>query len=272
MGFTHLQPAEPTTIGYRLAQYGNDLLDDLNTLRDLRANLRGKGFKGATGTSASYVQLLEGRAIDSMGMEALIMEELGIKPAAVATQTVPRKQEYYLATALAGVGQTLYKFAFDLRLLQSPVIGEWAEPFGKKQVGSSAMPFKRNPIDAENIDSLARHLATFPRVLWDNAAHSLLERTLDDSANRRTVLPEAFLITDELLRRGFKLIDGLRIDRGASERLMATYGPFAAMERLLMEAVKRGGNRQVLHEVIRECALAAWAALKDGQPNPSSTL
>ena len=230
--------------------------------------MRGKGLR-APPTSASYVQLLEGRAIDSMGMEALIMEELGIKPAAVATQTVPRKQEYYLATALAGVGQTLYKFAFDLRLLQSPVIGEWAEPFGKKQVGSSAMPFKRNPIDAENIDSLARHLATFPRVLWDNAAHSLLERTLDDSANRRTVLPEAFLITDELLRRGFKLIDGLRIDRGASERLMATWA-LRGDGTPAPEAVKRG-NRQVLHEVIRECALAD-GRLERRTTQPSSTL
>ena len=137
-----------------------------------------KGFKGATGTSASYAQLLEGRGTDTLGLEALVMDELGIQAAQAATQTVPRKQEYQLVSALAALGQTVYKFAFDLRILQSPVIGEWAEPFGKKQVGSSAMPFKRNPIDAENIDSLARLLASMPRVLWDNAAHSLLERTL----------------------------------------------------------------------------------------------
>ena len=118
------------------------------------------------------------------------MEKLGIEETVAANQTAPRKQEYQLVSVLSGLGQTLYKMAFDFRILQSPVIGELAEPFGKKQVGSSAMPFKRNPIDAENIDSLARLLATYPRVMWDNAGHSLLERTLDDSANRRTVLAE----------------------------------------------------------------------------------
>ena len=268
MGFTHLQPAEPTTIGYRLAQYGQDFLEDYLALSHVRSRLKGKGFKGATGTSASYAQLLEGRGTDTLGLEALVMDELGIQAVQAATQTVPRKQEYQLVSALAALGQTVYKFAFDLRILQSPVIGEWAEPFGKKQVGSSAMPFKRNPIDAENIDSLARLLAALPRVLWDNAAHSLLERTLDDSANRRTALPESFLISDELLKRAFRLIDGLRIDRNASDTLMSTYGPFAATERLLMEAVKRGGDRQVLHEVIREHALSAWAALRAGGENP----
>jgi len=135
-------------------------------------------------------------------------------------------------------------------------------------VGSSAMPFKRNPIHAENIDSLARLLAAMPRVAWDNAAHSLLVRTLDDSANRRTILPESFLIADELLLRGLRVVSGLQIDRNAGARLLDTYGVFAATERLLMEAVKRGGDRQELHEVIREHSLAAWAAVKEGQPNP----
>ncbi len=130
------------------------------------------------------------------------------------------------------------------------------------------MPFKRNPIHAENMDSLARYLAALPRVAWDNAAHSLLERTLDDSANRRSLLPEAFLIADELLRRGRTLIEGLRVNREASERLLAAYGPFAATERLLMELVKRGGDRQVLHEVIREHAMTAWAEVQAGRPNP----
>ncbi len=272
MGFTHLQPAEPTTIGYRLAQYGQDFLDDYKQLTQIRNTLKGKGFKGATGTSASYCQLLDGLDLDTFTMEKMVMDELGIQAAQIATQTVPRKQEYHLVAALASLGQTVYKFAFDLRILQSPVIGEWSEPFGSKQVGSSAMPFKRNPIDAENIDSLARLLATYPRVLWDNAAHSLLERTLDDSANRRTVLPESFLIVDELLKKTLKLVDGFKINRGASAKLMETYGPFAATERLLMEAVKRGGDRQVLHEVLREHALAAWALLQAGQENPLEDL
>jgi adenylosuccinate lyase len=157
-------------------------------------------------------------------------------------------------------------------VLQSPPIGEWAEPFGARQVGSSAMPFKRNPIHAENMDSLARLLAGMPRVAWDNAAHSLLERTLDDSANRRTLLPEAFLIADELLRRGLRLIDGLQVRPEASARLLATYGVFAATERLLMECARRGGDRQALHEVIREHSLVAWAEVQAGRPNPLTTL
>jgi adenylosuccinate lyase len=170
--------------------------------------------------------------------------------------------------ALAGLGATLYKFAFDLRVLQSPPIGEWAEPFAARQVGSSAMPFKRNPVNAEALDSLARALAGLPHIAWDNAAHNLLERTLDDSANRRSLLPEAFLIADELLRRGGKLIEGLQVNRAASERLLAAYGPFAATERLMMELVKRGGDRQELHEIIREHAMAAWAEVQAGRPNP----
>ncbi len=269
MAFTHLQPAEPTTLGYRLAQYGQDLLMDLEDLIHQRDLLRGKGFKGATGTSASYTQLLQGGPLEAKDLEAHIMSELGIKPMLVATQVCPRKQEFRLLSALASLGQSLYRFAFDLRILQSPVLGEWAEPFGKRQVGSSAMPFKRNPIDAENIDSMTRHLAALPRVAWDNAAHSLLERTLDDSANRRSVLPEAFLIADESLRRTKRIIDGLRINPQASQSLMDRYGPFAATERLLMEGVKRGGDRQHLHEVIREHALVAWAdTTTKGKPNP----
>lgn len=268
MAFTHLQPAEPTTLGYRLAQYGQDLLMDLHALRDVRDSIKGKGFKGATGTSASYTQLLADQAMSAAEFEGHIMAELGIGAMTVATQVCPRKQEYRVLSTLASLGQSLYRFAFDLRILQSPVIGEWAEPFGKHQVGSSAMPFKRNPIDAENIDSLARQLAALPRVAWDNAAHSLLERTLDDSANRRGTLPDAFLIADELLRRGHKLITGLQVHTSASERLMRLYGPFAATERLLMESVKRGGDRQHLHEVLREHALAAWAATRHGEDNP----
>ena len=130
------------------------------------------------------------------------------------------------------------------------------------------MPFKRNPINAEKIDSLARYLAQLPRVAWDDAAFSLLERTLDDSANRRVILPEAFLCADELLLTAQKLIDGLKIDRSGVDRNFAIYAPFAATERLLMALVKAGADRQVMHEVIREHALAAWAAVNAGHPNP----
>ncbi|MCB9665151.1 MAG: adenylosuccinate lyase [Alphaproteobacteria bacterium] len=268
MAFTHLQPAEPTTIGYRLAQHAQDLATDLDDVERMRAELRGKGFKGAVGTSASYEELLHGTGIDSFELERRILVQIGLEPFEVATQTAPRKQEFRILSALASLGQTLYKFAADLRILQSPPLGEWAEPFGAKQIGSSAMPFKRNPINAENMDSLARLLAALPRVAWDNAAHSYLERTLDDSANRRFVLPDAFLLADELLVRAERLITGLRVDEVAAQRLMRTYGPFAATERLLMETARRGADRQVMHEVIREHAMVAWAALRTGADNP----
>ncbi|MBI5566897.1 MAG: adenylosuccinate lyase [Chloroflexi bacterium] len=267
MAFTHLQPAEPTTIGYRLAQYTQDLLLDLDELSHVRRGLKGKGFKGAVGTSASYIELL-GSAERRDELETRVMVALNLPAFDAATQTYPRKQDWLVVNALAGLAQTLNKFAFDLRVLQSPPIGEWSEPFGAKQVGSSAMPFKRNPINAEKIDSLARYLAQLPRVAWDDAAFSLLERTLDDSANRRLILPEAFLCADELLLTAKKLIEGLKIDRSGVDRNFAIYAPFAATERLLMASVKAGADRQVMHEVIREHALAAWAAVNASLANP----
>lgn len=267
MGFTHLQPAEPTTSGYRIAQYAQDLLEDYRHLRAVRRAVRGKGFKGAVGTSASYVELL-GSTAAAREMEELALAAVDLEAYPVATQTYPRKQDLSVVSALASLAQSLYRFAYDVRLLQSPPIGEWAEPFGDKQVGSSAMPFKRNPIAAENMDSLARFVATLPRVAWDNAAHSHLERTLDDSANRRSVLPEAFLAVDHLLTSARRLIEGLRVDEAASGRLLAAYGAFSATERLLMEAVKAGGDRQELHELLREHALRAWPEVQAGRENP----
>ena len=272
IAFTHIQPAEPTTVGYRLAQYGQDLLGDWEELQRVRYNLRGKGLKGAVGTSASYTQLLEGNSWSARQLEACVMEKLGLNAFAVATQTYPRKQDWLILNALAGLCASLHKFAFDLRLLQSPPIGEWSEPFGEKQVGSSAMPFKRNPITAENIDSLSRLVAALPRIAWDNAALSLLERTLDDSANRRMILPEAFLVTDEIVQRSLGLVKGLRIWPGPTARNLREYGLFAATERVLMAAVKGGGDRQELHEVIREHSLTAWQALQSGQPKPLGKL
>jgi adenylosuccinate lyase len=268
MAFTHLQPAEPTTVGYRLAGYAQDLLTDYASLQLTLGNIRGKGFKGAVGTGASYSELLSGTGMTPSQMEALIMDKLGLSAFTIATQTYPRRQDWDVVNALAGLAMTIYRMAFDIRILQSPPFGEWAEPFGASQVGSSAMPFKRNPINAENLDSLARYLAALPRVAWDNAAHNLLERTLDDSANRRIFLPEAFLTAEELLMRATKLISGLRIDSEGIQRNLETYGVFAATERLLMEAARNGGNRQDLHEVIREHSLKAWEAIRKGQDNP----
>jgi adenylosuccinate lyase len=268
MAFTHLQPAEPTTVGYRLAVYGQDLLEDFGSLQLLRRTLRGKGLKGAVGTGASFAELLTDTPVTPKELESQVMAALGLDTYPIATQTYPRKQDWQILTALSGLAGSLYKFAFDLRLLQSPMAGEWRESFGKQQVGSSAMPFKRNPIQSEKIDSLARLVASLPQVAWENAAHSLLERTLDDSANRREILPVAFLATDEMVRVAHRLITELQIDDAAVARNLAHFSVFSAIERVLMAAVKAGADRQQLHEHLREHSLSAWAALANGQRNP----
>jgi len=266
LGFTHLQPAEPTTLGYRFAGYAQDLWMDDQDLRRLRKRLRGKGFTGAVGTSASYLKLLGAERTGEL--QDRISAKLGLPFFPVVNQVYPRRQDYQVLTTLASIAATLHKFAFDLRILQSPSLGEWSEPFGEDQIGSSAMPFKRNPIHAEKMDSIARLLAQFPRVAWDNAAFSLLERTLDDSANRRSVLPEAFLIADELLMVSEEVVRGLEIYREGISQNLDAYGPFAATEPLLMELTKKGADRQKMHERLRQHALQAWAAVQKGEPNP----
>jgi len=173
---------------------------------------------------------------------------------------------------LAGIAASLHKFAMDFRILQSPPFGEWAEPFGQKQVGSSAMPFKRNPINTENICSLARHVAGLPAVSWDNASQAILERSLDDSANRRIFQAEGFMATDEILRRSIRIVRDMVIDEKAVARNMAVYGPFAATERVLMAVVAAGGSRQEGHEWIRQASLQAWAAMREGRENPLAQL
>jgi adenylosuccinate lyase len=268
MAFTHIQPAEPTTVGYRLAVYGRDLLEDYDELHHARERLLGKGLKGAVGTAAAYAQLLAGTGMTPAELDAHAMAEVRLDTFSVVTQVCPRKQDYRVLTALAGLALSLYRFAFDLRLLQSPPIGEWSEPFGTRQVGSSAMPFKRNPESAEAIDGLARYVAALPRVAWDNAAHSLLERTLDDSASRRLILPDAFLVSDELLRKAHRILRGLVVHQEAIARNLNMYGVFSATERLLMELVRNGADRQDMHEAIRGHAMAAWQAVWASQPNP----
>jgi adenylosuccinate lyase len=266
MAFTHLQPAEPTTLGYRLAVYAQDLWADWEALRQARKGLRGKGFKGAVGSGAAFAELIG--LTNLADFERRLSERLDLPFYPVATQVYPRKQDYQVVSALASLGASLYKFAFDLRLLQSPVLGEWREPFGAQQVGSSAMPFKRNPVNAEKIDSLARLLAQMPRLAWDNAAHSLLERTLDDSANRRTMLPEAFLIADELLFVTRRILEGLQFDEQSMRRNLLQYAPFAGLERLLVALGKAGADRQVMHESLRQHAMQAWGFVQSGEENP----
>ena len=266
MAFTHLQPAEPSTLGYRLSFYAQDLLADFQDLKRLKAQIKGKGFKGAVGTAASYFELLG--AENFKQFENRLSELLGLPFFEVTSQTYPRRQDYAVLSTLAAMGSTLYKLAFDLRILQSPVIGEWSEPFGARQVGSSAMPFKRNPIQAEKIDSLARLLASLPQVAWNNAAHSLLERTLDDSANRRSILPEAFLIVDELLTVSNRIVRNLQINHEAITQNVNKFAPFAGTERLLMALVRAGANRQEMHERLRNHAMQAWQTIQAGMVNP----
>ena len=270
IAFTHLQPAEPSTLGYRMALYAQDLLTDWTILKNERNAIRGKGFKGAVGTAASFIELVG--AENFTAFEARLSEILDLPFFPVTGQTYPRKQEYQVVSALAGLGASLSKFAFDLRFLQSPPIGELAEPFGSRQVGSSAMPFKRNPINAEKINSLARVLAQFPRIAWDNAANSLLERTLDDSANRRSLLAEACLISDELLTVTIRLVSGLRVNLPAISHNLAIYAPFAATESALIALVKAGADRQEMHSRLRDLAMQAWEAIQAGQPNPMEDL
>jgi len=268
MAYTHLQPAEPTTVGYRLATYAQDLLQTLAEIDRLIAGLRGKGLKGAVGTAASYQELLAGTGVTPAQLEAEFLARLELAAYPIATQTYTRVQDYTVLAALAGLAAALHKFAFDVRLLQAQGFGEWAEPFGEKQVGSSAMPFKRNPVNAERVCSLARFVAAMPAVAWQNAAESLLERTLDDSANRRASLPEAFLAIEECLNTSVKLARGLVVDVKAIAANVEKFGPFAATERVLMALVRAGADRQLMHERLRQHSLKAWEAVKAGRPNP----
>ena len=268
MAFTHIQPAEVTTIGYRLSQTIQDLEDDICQLIQTRNNIKGKGMKGAVGTGASYHVLLEGTGISSLELDNMVMKELGLESFDASTQIYTRKQDLRIIEALSNIACTLHKFSQDFRILQSPPIGEFSEPFGKDQVGSSAMPFKRNPINSEKIDSLSRLIESSYQCAWQNAATTVLERSLDDSANRRIFIPEAFIALDEILMTEIKIVKGMNVHQTATKRLMENYGIFASTERLLMELGKRGADRQQMHEVIREESIKAWKCVQEGCDNP----
>jgi adenylosuccinate lyase len=270
LGYTHLQPAEPTTLGYRLAGYGQDLLIGYQDLMAFSHQIKSKGFTGAVGTSASFAALIGEENLDAF--QDIMEGKLDLVFFPVTNQTYPRQQDYQLLSHLAGIGATLYRLAFDLRILQSPGFGELAEPFGESQVGSSAMPSKQNPIISEKINSLGRYLAQLPRIAWDNAAHSLLERTLDDSANQRIYLPEAFLCLDEILIGTIKIIKGMQVRTKAIQRNLDQYRLFTGTEALLMELVKVGADRGEMHQILRTLSLEAWEAVRNGVPNPIEDL
>lgn len=253
MGYTHLQAAQPSTLGYRFAFYAQDLLMDLELLKFVKKHLKAKGMKGAVGTSASYVSLLD--LEKAQEMENQIMEKLQLEVVEVANQTCPRKIDLYVANLLASIAQSLYKFAFDVRIMQSPGFGEWQEPFSKSQVGSSAMPFKKNPVVAEKICSLGRLVANLSKITWDNASHMLLERTLDDSASRRIAIPEMFLAVDEILNSANNIVEGMNINEEVTRKNLEYFWQFCASELIIIEAVKKGADRQELHEVLRQISM-----------------
>lgn len=268
LGYTHLQPAEPTTVGYRLSFYAQDLLTAYETIQFVKKTIKGKGMKGAVGTAASYNALLKNNKMNVSEFENIVMKSLGIEAALITGQVYPRLYDYMVLNSLAMVTSSLAKFAGDLRILQSPLYGEWSEPFGKKQVGSSAMPFKKNPISSENICSLSRFVTQLSNVAIENASLSYLERTLDDSANKRIIIAEGFLATDQILETAEKIISGLVINQERINYNLDQYAPFIASELIMMEAVKNGANRQEIHEVLRNISMMAWTEIQKGKTNP----
>lgn len=272
IGFTHIQPAEPTTVGYRLSLYAQDLLNDYELLQIVKKTIKAKGMRGATGTSASYAQILEKTDVTPDVLNENVMKKLGVSSVLITGQVYPRKFDYLVMTVLSSISQSLSKFAGDLRILQSPPIGEWSEPFGKNQVGSSAMPFKKNPLNSEKICSLGRYVMTLPNAAGENAALSYLERTLDDSANKRIFVPEGFLSVDEMLATTEKIVKGLVINIEKIAFNLNQYGPFAATESLIITCVKAGADRQTMHELLRKISLEAWSAIQKGDVNPMKEL
>ncbi|MCF0237548.1 MAG: adenylosuccinate lyase [Sphaerochaetaceae bacterium] len=267
MAFTHIQSAEVTTVGYRLALVVQDLSVALSSLEQARNSVKGKGFKGAVGSMASFDLLLEDSPIKTLELEKIAMDDLDLPYFDGASQVYPRSQDLTIMQSLDFLCCVLSKFALDFRMMQSTAIGEWSEPFGKNQVGSSAMPFKRNPINCEKVDSLCRYVHSLTSVSWENNSVNILERTLDDSANRRLYLPQAFLSCDEILITLTKVVKGMNIHEAAIKRNLTSYGVFAATEKLLMATVKKGANRQKMHEIIRENSLKAWQCVQEGREN-----
>ncbi len=267
LAYTHLQPAQLTTVGKRATLWANDLINDITNLEFQLNNLKLLGSKGTTGTQASFMELFDGDEEKVKRLEKLIASYMDFDACVpVSGQTYSRKTDYYFLSALSGFAQSAYKFADDLRLLQS--FEEIEEPFGASQIGSSAMPYKRNPMRSERICSLSRYIinnALNPAV---TASTQWLERTLDDSANRRISISESFLALDGVLDMYINISSGLVVYEKVINRRVNEKLPFMATENILMESVKRGADRQKIHEVIRVHSHAAAAAVKlEGRKN-----
>ena len=264
LGYTHYQPAQLVTVGKRATLWMQDLLSDVEELDFVIENMRFLGSRGTTGTEASFMDLFDGDSAKIDEMNKMISGDFGFdKCFAVCGQTYPRKLDSRILNVLSSIAQSCYRMANDIRLLQHDRQVE--EPFEKNQIGSSAMPYKRNPMRCERICSLARYLMADALNAPMTASTQWLERTLDDSANRRISLPEGFLCADAILRLAQNVTDGLHVNEKIVERTVREYLPFMTSENLMMEAVKRGGNRQELHEIIRSCSMEATARMKNGE-------
>ena len=265
LGYTHYQPAQPVTIGKRAALWMQDFRADLEELDFVLGTMRFFGCRGTTGTEASFMDLFEGDGGKIDEMNRRIAARFGFERCfSVCGQTYPRKVDSRILSCLSAIGQSAYRMAGDIRLLQHDRQVE--EPFEEHQIGSSAMAYKRNPMRCERICSLSRYLMADAMNAPMTASTQWLERTLDDSANRRISLPEGFLCADAVLRLVQNVTTGLRVNEKVVDRAVREYLPFLATENIMMEAVKRGGNRQELHERIRQHSMAATARMKEGEP------
>jgi len=263
LGFTHYQPAQATTVGKRATLWIQDLIDDLADLDHAETMIRFRGVKGTTGTQASFLELFEGDHDKVRALDARVAEKMGFERRfAVTGQTYPRQLDFRVGQALSSIAQTAHKFATDLRLLSNR--RELEEPFESKQIGSSAMPWKRNPMRSERICSLARLVISHLDNTAHTAANQWLERTLDDSANRRIVMAEMFLATDAILNLFLNVASGLLVHPDVVRCNLMAELPFLASEALMMEAVKAGADRQDAHEEVRQASFAAAKRIKEG--------
>ena len=264
LGYTHYQPAQLVTVGKRATLWMQDLMSDLEELDFVIGSMKFLGCRGTTGTEASFMDLFNGDTAKIDEMNRMISRDFGFdKCFSVCGQTYPRKLDSRILNCLSSIAQSCYRMANDIRLLQHDRQVE--EPFEKNQIGSSAMAYKRNPMRCERICSLSRYLMADAMNAPMTASTQWLERTLDDSANRRISLPEGFLCCDAVLRLAQNVTDGLHVNEKIVERTVREYLPFIATENLMMEAVKRGGDRQQLHEIIRRCSMEATARMKNGE-------
>lgn len=262
LGFTHYQPAQPTTVGKRNTLYIQDLLMDLAYIEQLEGQIKARGAKGTVGTQATFIELFNGDHEKVRELDRLVSKKIGFEHTfAVTGQTYPRKLDMKTAETLSGIGASAHKFAVDLRLLSNLKVQE--EPFASKQVGSSAMAYKRNPMRSERMTGLARKLMGLPGNFAATAANQWFERTLDDSAIRRMDLAQAFLLTDAILKLYINITSDMVVYPKQIEKHLREELPFMATEKILMACVEQGKSRQEIHEVIREHSVAAGLAVKN---------